>query len=107
MEDDKVEEVVENSNIKPSKRYNGKNFKMITELKKELSMAKKFIEYFAIIGLDPKIALENFLFNSTLEELQKCYKKELKPGIISKFPPIRNLILILMIVYSIYAFQKN
>ena len=90
MEDDKVEEVVENSNIKPSKRYNGKNFKMITELKKELSMAKKFIEYFAIIGLDPKIALENFLFNSTLEELQKCYKKELKPGIISKFPPINK-----------------
>jgi len=82
------EDIIQNSNIKPCKKYNGKNFKMITELKKELSKATKFIEYFAIIGLDPKIAIENFLFNSTLEELQKCYKKELKPGIISKFPPI-------------------
>ena len=97
------EDIIQCSNIKPCKKYNGKNFKMITELKKELSKATKFFEN----GLDPKIAIENFLFNSTLEELQKCYKKELKTGIISKFPPIRNLILILMIVYSIYAFQKN
>ena len=90
MEENKEEKIVQSSNIKPSKKYNGKNFKMITELKKELSMAKKFIEYFAIIGLDPKIAIENFLFNSTLEELEKCYTKELKPGIISKFPPINK-----------------
>ena len=80
----------EESNLKSSKKYYGKNYQMISELKKELSMANKFIEYFAIIGLDPKITIENFLFNSTLEELQKCYTKELKPGIISKFPPINK-----------------
>ena len=88
--EDKGEGAEQTSNLKSSKKYNGKNFQMISELKKELSMANKFIEYFAIIGLDPKIALENFLFNSTLEELNKCYTKELKPGIISKFPPINK-----------------
>ena len=85
-----MEEMEPTSNLKSSKKYYGKNFQMISELKKELSMANKFIEYFAIIGLDPKIAIENFLFNSTLEELQNCYKKELKPGIITKFPPINK-----------------
>jgi len=85
-----MEGIEETSNIKSYKKYNQKNYQMISELKKELSMANKFIEYFAIIGLDPKIAVENFLFNSTLEELQKCYTKELKPGIISKFPPINK-----------------
>ena len=85
-----MEGIEQTSNLKSSKKYYGKNFQMISELKKELSMANKFIEYFAIIGLDPKIAIENFLFNSTLEELQKCYTKELKPGIISKFPPINK-----------------
>ena len=90
MEENIEEELMQNSRIKPSKKFNGKNLKMITELKKELSMAKKFIEYFAIIGLDPKIAIESFLFNSTLKELQKCYTKELKPGIVSKFPPINK-----------------
>ena len=58
----------EESNLKSSKKYYGKNYQMISELKKELSMANKFIEYFAIIGLDPKITIENILFNSTVEE---------------------------------------
>ena len=35
------------SNLKSSKKYYGKNYQMISELKKELSMANKFIEYFA------------------------------------------------------------
>ena len=36
--------------------------KNISEFKQRLNKAQNFIEYFAIIGLNPKYASENFLY---------------------------------------------
>ena len=78
------------SKSKPSKKTDKKYFQQKAEIKQELSSSKKFIEYFFIIGLDPKISLENFLYNSSIEDLKNIFSKELKPQIITKFPPINK-----------------
>ena len=83
-----MEEINNTSKLKPYKKNDKKNYQYIKELKQDLSEAKKFIEYFFIIGLDPKISLEEFLFDSSFEDLRNYYSKELRPGFIAKFPPI-------------------
>ena len=79
-----------NKNNKERNKINKNRYKYVTELKTELNKAKKLIEYFAIIGLEPKISLEKFLFSSTPEELENLFSKELKPKIITKYPPINK-----------------
>ena len=76
--------------FKGIKKINKNRYQYVTELKMELNKPKKLIEYFAIIGLDPKISVEKFLFSSTPEELQNIFSKELKPKIITKYPPINK-----------------
>ena len=89
MEND--EEKYHIPNIKSCKKFgNKKRFQYRNELNQELTKAQKLIEYFVIIGLDPKISIENYLFNSSLEESQNFYSKELKPEIITKYPPINK-----------------
>ena len=86
-----VEEKNNTSKIKSYKKFNHKkSYQYRNELKQELTKATKLIEYFAIIGLDPKISIEKFLFNSSIEELEQFYSKELKPEIITKYPPINK-----------------
>ena len=74
--------------LKSCKKFNKKPNQNIAELKQKLTTAKQFIEYFVIIGLDPKISVENFLYNSSLEDLEIFHSNELKPEIITKYPPI-------------------
>jgi hypothetical protein len=76
--------------LKSCKKFGKKRNQNIEELKQQLTTAKKFVEYFVIIGLDPKISIENYLYNSSLEDLEGYYSKELKPEIITKFPPINK-----------------
>ena len=78
------------SKSKPPKKTDKNYFQQKAEIKQELSSSKKFIEYFFIIGLDPKISLENYLYNSSIEDLKNIFSKELKPQIITKFPPINK-----------------
>ena len=77
-------------NLKACKKLGKKNYQYIAELKQELSTPKKFLEYFFIIGLDPKMSIEEYLYNSSLEDLNNFYLKNLKPDIITKFPPINK-----------------
>ena len=77
-------------NLKACKKLGKKNYQYIAELKQELSTPKKFLEYFFIIGLDPKMSIEEYLYNSSLEDLNNFYLKSLKPEIITKFPPINK-----------------
>ena len=79
-----------NNNTQKSKKIEQKNFQYIREIKQELNKAKKFIEYFFIIGLDTKISIEDYLYNSSFEELNNNYSKDIKPSIITKFPPINK-----------------
>ena len=64
-----------------------KNFK---QLKTELNKGSNFIDYFVEIGVDPSIYKKGWLYddNLSLEELNK--KEELKPKIISYFPPMEK-----------------
>ena len=55
-------------------------------LKEELDKANNLIDYFLILGLDPKIAMNKWLYQNDLENLTKLYKDELKPKILSSFP---------------------
>ena len=58
------------------------------QIKEELNKASNFIDYFVIVGVEPNIFKNKWLYNSTFEELNK--KEELKPKIISYFPPFEK-----------------
>ena len=62
-----------------------KNFQQIKE---ELNKASNFIDYFLIIGVEPSIFKNDWLYKDGFEELNK--KEELKPKIISYFPPFEK-----------------
>ena len=56
----------------------------------ELNMAKTFCEYFLIIGIDPKISMRTYLYNTDPNEILKFYANEIKPEILTKFPPMKK-----------------
>ena len=49
-----------------------------------------FIDYFAIIGLDPKICLNNYLYTTSPQDLNELYNKEIIPEILTKYPPYKK-----------------
>ena len=49
------------------------------KLKDELNKGLNFIDYFLTIGVEPKIFLQDWLYKSDLEELNKNHENELKP----------------------------
>ena len=55
-------------------------------LKEELDKANNLIDYFLILGLEPSIAMNKWLYENDLDNLQKLYKDKLKPKILSSFP---------------------
>ena len=60
------------------------------ELKNELNMAQTFSEYFLIIGIDPRISMRTYLYNTEPNEILKFYSNEIKPEILSKYPPMKK-----------------
>lgn len=60
------------------------------DLQNELNMAQTFLEYFLIIGLDPRISMRNYLYNSDPSEILKYYANEIKPEVLSKYPPMKK-----------------
>ena len=65
--------------------------KLKSEIKQNLSKPQTLEEYFIVIGVDPKIATKEYLYNSSIEELNDYYSNEdFKPKILSKFPPINK-----------------
>ena len=60
-------------------------------IKNEFNKAQTLEEYFLIIGVDPRISLNNFLYKNTIQELNTFFvKDEISPKILSKFPPIKK-----------------
>ena len=74
-----------NNKIQKEKEQNEKEYQKLVE---ELNKANNLLDYFLVIGVSPDIFLQNWLYQSYLEELNEKYKKELEPKIISYFPPI-------------------
>ena len=60
-------------------------------IKHEFNKPETLEEYFIIIGVDPRISLNNFLYCTNIEELNTFFiKDEITPKILSKFPPIKK-----------------
>ena len=59
-------------------------------MKEELNKATNFIDYFLTIGLPPKIFLEDWLYQSDIDELNEKYKEYFQPKITSYFPPFEK-----------------
>ena len=61
------------------------------ELNTNLNKPQTLEEYFLVIGVDPKICLKDYLYNTTINDLNEYYSKEdFKPKILSKFPPVNK-----------------
>jgi hypothetical protein len=60
------------------------------EAKEKMDKGNNFIDYFLVIGQEPIIYREKWLYTSDLETLNEKYKDQLKPKIISSFPPFEK-----------------
>ena len=56
------------------------------KLKDELDKANNFIDYFLVVGVEPEIYKNDWLYDSDIDELNFKYKEYLQPKIISSFP---------------------
>lgn len=63
------------------------NFPELDSLKDDLDKANNFIDYFLVIGLNPEIALNDWLYEAEIDELNIIYPDKMRPKIISSFPP--------------------
>ena len=52
----------------------------------KLNKACNLVDYFITVGIEPSIALNQWLYNASIEELNSVYKEYLSPKIINKFP---------------------
>jgi hypothetical protein len=55
-------------------------------LKEELDKANNLVDYFLILGLEPNIFLNDWLYENDLDKLNELYKDKLQPKILSSFP---------------------
>ena len=60
------------------------------ELKNFLNSCQTFAEYFVVIGIDPKLSMRDYLYNTPPNDLLKYYSNEIKPEILSKYPPMEK-----------------
>ena len=56
------------------------------KLKEELDKGNNFIDYFLVMGLEPEIYKNNWLFELDFDEIQEKHKDDIKPKILSAFP---------------------
>ncbi len=55
-------------------------------LKEELDKANNLVDYFLILGLDPSIFLNDWLYENDIDKINELYKDKIQPKIISSFP---------------------
>ena len=83
-------EINTNSELNISNNLDKDKEKNISEFKQRINRPGNLIEYFAIIGLDPKIASKNFLYEISANDMEEFYQDELKPKLITKYPPLKK-----------------
>ena len=82
-----IEEVHENFDSKSVKSNESiENDDDYIFLKEELDKANNLVDYFLILGLEPNIFLNDWLYENDLDKLNELYKDKLQPKIISSFP---------------------
>ena len=73
-----------------------KNLKLLEDskdykdIKEKLDKGNNFIDYFLVIGQEPIIYREKWLYTEDLDSLNKKHKEQFKPKIISSFPPFEK-----------------
>ena len=55
-------------------------------MKEELNKAINFIDYFLVIGITPKIFMEDWLYQLDVDSLNEKFKDNFQPKVISYFP---------------------
>ena len=64
--------------------------KEFEKIQKGLDEGCNFIDYFLVIGLEPEIYKKEWLYKEEFETMNEKHKKEIKPKIISSFPPFEK-----------------
>ena len=64
--------------------------KDFVKIQQELDKGNNFIDYFLVIGLEPEICKNKWLYEKELEEIIKDHSDLIKPKIISSFPPFEK-----------------
>lgn len=59
-----------------------------TEFERKLNEGHNLVDYFLTIGVNPDIFINQWLYESSIQELNSKYKEQLKPIIINRFPLI-------------------
>jgi len=60
------------------------------KIKQDLDKGCNFIDYFLVIGLEPEICKNKWLYEEDLDTINSKYKEKIKPKIISSFPPFEK-----------------
>ena len=82
--------------LKASKKKTIQNIRTMWESKShddfvhQLDLEMSFIDYFLILGIDPKISINNYLYTTSPKDLDEHYQKEIVPEILTKIPPIKK-----------------
>ena len=78
--------------LKASKKKTIQNIRTMWESKShddffhQLDLEMSFIDYFLILGIDPKICINNYLYTTSPKDLDEYYQKEIIPEILTKIP---------------------
>ena len=73
-----------------------KNLKLLEDskdykdIKEKLDKGNNFIDYFLVIGLEPVIYREKWLYTEDFDSLNQKHKEKINPKIISSFPPFEK-----------------
>ena len=59
---------------------------VLKDFQEKLNSGYNFVDYFLTIGVDPKIFLNQWLYETSLEDLNLIYKEQLNPKILNQFP---------------------
>ena len=60
--------------------------KEFEKIKQDLDKGCNFIDYFLVIGLEPEIYQNKWLYEADFDSINKKYKEKIKPKIISSLP---------------------
>ena len=60
------------------------------KIQQELDKGYNFIDYFLVIGVEPEIYKKEWLYNNDIDTINEKYKEEIKPKVISSFPPFEK-----------------
>jgi hypothetical protein len=59
---------------------------VLKDFQEKLNLGYNFVDYFLTIGVEPEIFKNQWLYETSLEELNLLYKEQLQPKILNQFP---------------------